>query len=100
VVRSAPTYKKPTTTRLTKHYVILQKEEFVLITKDNSLLPAFYTWFILDVLVIVHLYASTSTTLTSLIMGREKRTLHRVANATTAPSCLLAVMRVNGSIEG
>ena len=41
---------------------------------------------ILDILVIVCLSASTSTTLTSLIMGKEKRTLHRVANATTAPS--------------
>ena len=36
------------------------------------------------------LYASTSTTLTSLIMGKEKRTLHRVANATTAPSCFVS----------
>ena len=31
-----------------------------------------------------------STTLASLIMGREKRTLHRVANATTAPSCFVS----------
>jgi hypothetical protein len=38
----------------------------------------------------VCLYASTSTTLTSLIMGKEKRTLHRVANATTAPSCFVS----------
>eukprot|EP00978_Attheya_sp_CCMP212_P015455 scaffold39903_cov49-Attheya_sp.AAC.1 len=63
-VRSAPTYKKQTITRLTRH------------------LMEYY-------IAIVCLYASMSTTLTSrLIMGREKMILYREANATTAPQAV------------
>jgi type IV secretory pathway VirB3-like protein len=49
----------------------------------------------LNVIVIVWLYVSASTSLMSLIIEREKMALHIVENATTAQDkmcCLLALL--------